>query len=157
MAETTESEDGLYNKYIVSRSDGGEMSESVFVLDPYTDATALTTVLFYAELVSEVRPELSADLKDWIRRDFGDRPGLRDTIMPPMTLGQAIVHDGKFWREAFDQGVKEGRDKKKEDRKRALWLRQFVADYTHGYKGDSKRGIDATCLEEIASVLEGRY
>ncbi len=37
----------------------------------------------------------------------------------------------------------------------AQYLREFAARYAHGHPGDSAQGIEATCLESTAIILEG--
>lgn len=68
MASSTETV-GLYNKYIVARTDGqkNDPKSRFFVLDPGVDPNALAAVLNYADYCEDANPELAYDVREMVK------------------------------------------------------------------------------------------
>lgn len=63
----TEDNTPLFDKYIVIRMDGDPYDKHIncryFVLDVYHDEDAREALRYYADLISQTRPNLSTDLR----------------------------------------------------------------------------------------------
>jgi hypothetical protein len=69
QAKVEKAKRGLYNKFIVYKSNPGGVARPIkgcFVLRPETDKHAITALRFYADLVRVENEKLSDDLLEWL-------------------------------------------------------------------------------------------
>lgn len=79
MAQS-DSDRGLYQKYIVIKKDGTEIKSQVFVLSPESDDAALLALATYAGTTEN--QHLTEDLRSWIKTILEGRQRILEQGLP---------------------------------------------------------------------------